>query len=189
MTNALPRRRAGFTLAEIMIVVVMIGLVSAFAVPRLDVARYRSDAAAKLVLGIFQRAARISVQRQHDVVVSLAVARGRLRILEDRNNDRVADEGEPVSWRSLEESYRFATPPGGVAGSADAAVVGATLREVDGMPSITFHRNGSTSTAAEVYLTSPRAAGTDFRAVTVAQATGQLKWFRYSGSAWKEIGK
>lgn len=185
-------RRAGFTLIEILIVVVLIALVAGIAVPKLNVSKFKADAGARLLVSTLQLAERTAVQRQHDVVVSFDYTRNRMRIHEDRNNNRTVNAGEPVRYRSLEEGVRFATPPRNLSGGTSglAAVTGADIRTIDGMPTIIVHRDGSTNTSAEIFVTTPRTVVTDFRGVRLAQATGRLTWWIYNASgSWTEMGR
>ena len=165
-------RRSGFTLIEILIVIVFVSLLSGLAVPKVGLGKFRSDAAARLVVSIAQQAGRLALQRQYDVIVSFDTTRHRVRVVEDQNNNGAVDAGERVTWRTLEERERFATPPTGLTGQVSAPVVGNALDAVDGMPSVTFHRDGSASTDAELYVT-----------------TGRLMWSRYTGSSWTEVGR
>ena len=181
--------RSGMTLLEVLTVMVVIGIIAAIGLPRIDYSRYRADAAVQMVRGTLQQAQRNAIQRQHDIVVSFDVPGRRVRVLEDANNNRQRDGAERALWRPLEEGARFAAPPAGLGGATGAAAVnGPNLRTLDGMPSITFHANGSASTDAQVYVTSARAQESDFRAIQVTQATGRVDWFRRTGSAWRRPG-
>ena len=187
-----PRGRQGFTLIEILIVVVMIALIAGFAVPKLNIAKFKADAGARLLVSTMQLAERTAVQRQHDVVLGFDLTNHRIRIHEDRNNNRALDTGEPVRWRTLEEGIRFQTPPRSLGGGTSglAAVTGSDIRTIDGMPTIIVHRDGSTNTSAELFLTTPRGALGDFRGVRLTQATGRLTWWIYNPSgSWTEMGR
>jgi len=175
--------RDGMTLIELMLVVTIMAIVAGIAIPRLDFIRYRSDAAARGVIGQLQAAQRLAVTRQYDVLVSFDVANRRVRVLEDVNNNGRADAGERAQWRSLQEQTLFSAPTTPVSMSG-GAVVGRDLRTIDGMPTITFRRDGSASGDAEIYLTSPRLRPSDQRAVLVTESTGRAEWMRYNGSGW-----
>ena len=180
---------AGVTLLELLTVLVIVGIVAAFGLPRLDYSRFRADAAARIVRGTLQQAQRNAIQRQHNIVVSVDVAGNRIRTVDDTNNDSRVDAGERVVWRPLEEGARFATPATTLAGATTTtAVVGPNVRAVDGMPTIVFHSNGSASTDVEIYLTTARTAATDFRAVQVTQSTGRVEWFRNNSAGWRRDG-
>lgn len=182
----LPGRRA-FTLVELLIVLTLIAIVAGFAIPRVDTMKYRSDAAARSVVGQLQGAQRTAVTRQYDVLVSFDVTGRRVRVLEDTNHNGRADDGERASWRVLAEGTQFAAPPAAVS-LGGGAVVGRDLRTVDGLPTLVFRRDGSAGGDAEIYLTSPRAKSSDFRAVLVTEATGRAEWLRYTGEHWTRAG-
>ncbi|MDQ3810725.1 MAG: prepilin-type N-terminal cleavage/methylation domain-containing protein [Chloroflexota bacterium] len=180
--RALP---GGFTLIELVMVLVVLGVIVGFAYPRVNIIRFRMDAGARLTRATLQRAQRLAITRQYDVVVSFDLANNRMRLVEDANNNTRVDVGEHVEWRPLEEKARFAVPPVGVNGVVSAAIVGSQLKTVDGMSTVVFHRNGAASTDLEVFLSAGRSNNNDFREVSVAQATGRTEWSRYINSRWK----
>jgi prepilin-type N-terminal cleavage/methylation domain-containing protein len=175
--------RGGFTLIELVIVLVMLGVIAGMLIPRLNLSAYRSDAAAQQVRSVFQTAQRTSLTRQYDVIVSVDTIKGGLRIAEDVNNNGIIEPGEWKFWRPPGEGNRFAVPPVGLsAATVGAAVVGATLKNVNALPSVIFHRDGSASSDAEVYMASTNKDRTDFRAITLTRATGRTELYRLSGT-------
>lgn len=181
-------RPGGFTLLELVIVLAIIGIIAAFAAPRVNFTQYRMDAGVRLLATTLQRAQRLAITRQYDVIVSFDVAGRRMRLLEDADNDGAISAGDRQEWKSLEDGVQFATPSGGLTGPAGDAVVGANLRTVAGMPTLIFRRDGSASTDLEVYVSAGRTNQNDFRAVSVVEATGRTQWFRYIGGQWKPGG-
>jgi hypothetical protein len=133
-----------------------------------------------------QYAQRRSLQQQHDVIVSFDVSMHRIRILEDQDNDGTADAGEPLQWRQLAEHGRFVVPATGVNGSVAAAVIGDNLKTIDGLPSVIFHRSGSASSSAEVYLRVNGKRRDWLRGVTLVRSTGRTAWYKYVGTQWKD---
>jgi prepilin-type N-terminal cleavage/methylation domain-containing protein len=182
------RQMRGYTITELVIVLVIAGVVSAIALPNIDYRRYRADAATHTLRGTLQHAQRLSIVRQYDVIVVFDLDGRRMRIVEDVNNNRVADDGERVIVRPVEEGISFIVPPRGVNGAVSTPIVGENLRMVDSLPSITFHRNGSASSDLELYLSAHSAHGTDIRAVVVTQSTCRAQGQRYLGSGWSEEG-
>jgi prepilin-type N-terminal cleavage/methylation domain-containing protein len=182
------RKMPGYTLVELTIVLVIFGVVSAIALPNIDYRRYRADAATHTLRGTLQHAQRLSIVRQYDVVVVFDLGGRRMRIIEDMNNNRAADSTERVVVRPIEEGITFIVPPKGVNGTVDSPIVGANLRQVDSLPSITFHRNGSASSDLELYLSARSGNGTDIRAVTITQSTGRAEALRFLGSTWSAEG-
>jgi prepilin-type N-terminal cleavage/methylation domain-containing protein len=185
-------RRGGFSLVEIIIVLVMMAVVAGMALPKLNLSQYRADAAAQQVRSVFQTAQRTSLTRQFDVIVSVDTAQFGLRIAEDSSNDGVIQATEWKFWRPTGEGNQFAPAPKGLNTSTVAsAVIGGNLKLVDGMKSVIFHRDGSTSTDAEIYVQSTHKGRTDYRAISVSRATGRTELYRLSGTgstaAWKVV--
>lgn len=172
--------RPGFTLVELVFVVVIIGMVTAFALPRLDLGSYRADAATQAAGAVLRTAQRAALTRQYDVLVSADVSGRRIRLLYDANDDGLQSSGERATWRSLPDNAWFAGPPaGGLTGGATGSLVGPGVRTVDRMPTLVFHRDGSTSGDAEMYLAARVGGHTAWRALQVTQATGRVDWYRY----------
>ena len=182
----------GFTMVEIIIVLVMMAVVAGMAIPRLNLSQFRADAAAQQVRSVFQTAQRTSLTRQYDVIVSVDTAQFGLRIAEDVNNDGSIQVSEWKFWRPTGEGNRFEIPPMGLnAPTVTSSVFGAQLRIVDGMKSVIFHRDGSTSTDAEIYVQSTYKGRTDYRAISVTRATGRTELYRLAGTgaaaAWRVV--
>jgi prepilin-type N-terminal cleavage/methylation domain-containing protein len=175
--TSLPR---GFTLAETMVVLVILAMVITLAIPRMDTSRYRADAVAHIVRTTLQTASRTAITRQHDMVVSFDTLGDRISILYDANNDGVAGTGERITTRGLETGVLFADPsiPGIAGGQVLSAVEGPSIALKNGLPTVTFHRDGSTSSDAQVYVSIAARGPKFYRAVTLIQSTGRVEWYR-----------
>jgi hypothetical protein len=133
-------------------------------------------------------AQRTSLTRQYDVIVSIDTAKGELRIAEDKNNNGTIENGEWKFWRPSGEGNRFDVPPVGINSSTiTTPVVGSQLKNVGQLPSVVFHRDGSTSTDAEVYMSSSYRGRTEFRAIALTRSTGRTELYRMSGSGTSAI--
>ena len=185
-----PRLRwAGFTIPELLTVVVIVGILALIALPSIDPDRQRVDSGMVTIGSTLQAAQLEAVARQHDVVVSLDVPGRRMVILMDANNNGVADGGERVRGVEVERSITFARA------NAPPLAFGAGPVDLptgpDGMPRVVFRRNGSASTAGGIYLTSVKAAAgnpqrtADTRALEIFRATGRVEWWRFDGLTWK----
>ena len=182
------RRRGGYSLAEVLTVIALIGIITAMAVPRIDVSGRQATAAeqaAGLTLTAAQRAA---VARQHDVVVAFDVAAAAMRIHYDADNDGRIDGGELVRHEALGSGAVFgrAGAPAYRIGSGPVSFT----RTQDGKPAVTFHRNGSASEEGGFYVTSARAEAErtprHARVVVVDRATGRPTWATYrTEGGWK----
>src|SRR6185437_1086522 len=128
------RPNRAFTVIELMIVIAIIGIVAAFAYPKVNFTQFRVDAAARTVRVALQNAERLAVTRQYDVVVSFDTTNRRIRVLEDNNNNATVDAGEHVTYASLEDSVHFAVPPTGVSGTASGSIDGSSIRIINNMP-------------------------------------------------------
>jgi prepilin-type N-terminal cleavage/methylation domain-containing protein len=176
----------GFTMIEMVMVLVLIGLLAGFAIPRLNVARMKSDGAARLVRMLIMNAQRTSITRQSNTIVSFDLVNSRIRIVEDYNNNDTLNTGDRVYWRAVEEGVKFLTPPmvRVVGGTATSALQGSDLRTVSSYLSITFRRDGSASSDAEIYFSARANVPTEFRAMTIAPSTGRTDLYRWTGTAW-----
>ncbi|HEX7051063.1 MAG TPA: prepilin-type N-terminal cleavage/methylation domain-containing protein [Longimicrobiales bacterium] len=181
-------RREGFTVLEVLIVMVLIGILIGLARPMVDVDAYRMRATTHSVTTTLLAAQRLAVKRQYDVVVAFDTVHARLRVHEDVDSDGHMDEGEPVRMVELGEGVVFGR------GGAPSRPVGGTAvtfaREQAGVPALAFHRDGSASEHGGFYLTSARAAKSggypaDTRAFEIERSTGRTTWFRYVAASWE----
>jgi prepilin-type N-terminal cleavage/methylation domain-containing protein len=180
--------RPGFTLIEIMIVVSLMAIVSAIALPRLHISGFRADAGMRAVQATLQQAQRSAVVRQTDVMVSFDTAGRRVRIVFDANGNHNYDPGEEIHWRALEDGVRFRTPPSGVQTAGGAPVVGSAIVSRDNYPTVFYHRDGALSSELELFIQSARPDLADFRALHVTQSTGRVRLYQYTGAAWMAAG-
>lgn len=181
--------QAGFTLAETMIVLVISGLMVTLALPRIDTSKYKADAVAQIVRTTLQNAQRNAITRQHDIIVSFDTTSERIRLIWDANNDGQATTGERTSYFGLENGILFSDPSvSGVSGTAiSKPISGSNVVKLDGLPTVTFHRDGSVSSDAEIYISIPARGDKIYRAVTLTQATGRVDWYRLNTSTNKWV--
>lgn len=185
--DSMDRRRPGFSLLEIIIVMLIMSVVAGLAIPKLNLSSTRVEAISQQVRSVFQTSQRTSITRQFDVIISFDTVRSELRIGEDRDNSGTIDvaKGEVRIWRPTgqNEGNIFSAPPKTLAGaSGSVPIVGSTLKSVDGYPSIIFHRDGSASSDAEVYMSNASRGVMQYRMVKLTRSTGRTDMYRYAGT-------
>ena len=182
-------KRCGFTLLELVVVLVIVGVITALAIPRLDLSSYRADASVQGMRTILQQAQRAALEQQYDIYAIFDTAAQAVTIAEDANNDGVIQATEHIRRQTLFENTKYMLPPTGLDGAVTSAVNGSSLGSMDGMPAIVYHRDGATSSSLDVYVGSAADPTTGYRAVRIARATGRTTWFRYVPSrGWVEGG-
>ena len=167
-------------------VVVLIGLIAAFAVPKLDFTRYRLNGATRGVVSLLNRAQRLAVTDQNNVNVLFDAAHSAVILHEDMDNDNVIDNGERSRSYPIGEGAVFGL--GGTLSPRAYSPAPVTFtRRLNGMPEVIFRRDGSASEAGAIYVTSTRSANNaaDTRSIEVIAATGRVEWYRYTGTAWE----
>lgn len=179
-------RSAGFTLVEGLMVIVIIGIVSVLAFPRIDTEAYKVNSAVRGINSALMHAERAAVTLQHDVRVGFDVPGGRLRIHEDRDNDNVVDAEDRVTYVPLEDGVSLAR------GAAPAMGFGAATvnftRSQDALPIIIFRRDGTASENGGFYLNTVRGTAQGVtkhaRAGEVVRSTGRVIWHSYATGSW-----
>ena len=178
-------RPGGFTIVELLMVIALMGLVMAFALPKLDFSAYRINGAVRGASALMARAQRLAVTEQADVNVLFDTAHAAIRIHEDVNNNNAVDPGERVRSYPLGEGVVYGL--GGAPVHTYPSPVSFT-RQLNGMPELIFRRDGSASENGGFYLTTTQAVNAarpgDARAVELTRATGRVDWFRYDGTQW-----
>jgi type II secretory pathway pseudopilin PulG len=174
-------------LVELIVVMMLIGIVAGIVAPLLRPEKFQLDAAVVVVASTLTAQQRNSVMRQHNIVIAVDSAAGWLRVHYDLDNDGTIDAGEQTQVVELDEGVTFgraATPARPLSGQTVSLVA-----SQDGLPALTFRRNGSASEEAIVYVTSVRAGTTptyveDARAIEIERATGRVRCYSYNSQAW-----
>lgn len=172
-----------------MVVVVISGLMIAMAIPRIDTTKWRADAIATIVRTTLQYAQRQAITRQHDMVVSFDTTGERIRTFWDADNSGTITGSERVTWRGLDVGILFTDPAvKGLSGTTITnPVSGQQITTLSGYPTVTFHRDGSVSTDAEIYIKVAAHGPPWYRAIRLTQATGRVDWYRLNVSTSKWV--
>jgi prepilin-type N-terminal cleavage/methylation domain-containing protein len=182
-----PNPGAGFTLVELVYVLLIVALLAGLAIPRIDVARFRMDTTVNEVATTLMAAQRAAVLRGHDMVVSFDETNRWLMIHVDANNDGLIQSGENRKVVELGEGVSFGLQAAPQIRNGTVPFDFQARR--GGQPIMTFHRNGSASEMGILYLTSLGGGGSraeNARAVEVIRSTGRVKCWSYKTGEWKE---
>ncbi len=185
------RGRAGFTLVELVTTIVIMGIILALAIPRLNLDGYKVSAAVRGVTAGLSYAQRLAVSLQSDVRVGFDGANRRLRIHEDTNDDGIINNNERVTYINLDEGVTFGrgaapaiTYSNGVAGPLTFNFV----QTQAGLPVVIFRRDGTASENGGFYLNTIKsmAAGVtgSVRAGEIIRSSGRIIWYSYATGAW-----
>lgn len=192
------RGRRGYTLVEMLIVVTMIAIITAFAMPHIDYQAYRQDAAVRGVRGALQQAQAYAVSSQHNVFVDVDQPKGVLYVVYDYNDNLTWDSGnnEHVLAVPLQDGVVIAQPtvvlPSvgaptagiGMTTPATVTVTGKTSSQLG----FVYRADGAVSTDVQIYLNSKRHAVRDWRALNVTPATGRVDWYKLVNGVWVKGG-
>ncbi len=180
--------RAGFTIFELLIVMVIAAIVATIVVPSINYTNMRVSSSARQIDMAMLSAQRLAVLRQYSVVVAFDTVQRQVRVHEDSNSNGAMDTNERLTYHQLEDGVVFGR------GGAPAYTIGASgisfVKRQAGVPAVTFTRSGSAGEMGGLYLTSQRAATTgafapETRAITVNRGTGRVTLHTYTGSEWK----
>ena len=182
-TGARWHRTAGYTLLEVLIVMVMIATLVVIARPRLNAPRYRADAAIQMFRNALTQAQRTALINQYDIIVIIDTVHQSLTVSEDANNDGMIESGEHSLTYPLTDGIRFVVPPTGLDSAVSTPVVGSQLGSIGALPTLTFRRDGAATSDLQLYIATPAAPGRIYRALELIQSTGRSDWYLYNATA------
>lgn len=173
---------------ELVTTMCIMGVVALMAVPKIDLSRMRSDAALRQLMTVFVQAQRTALTKQYNVIVSIDVPNGRVRLVEDKNNSGTYDTGDRMVWVALDATVKFTTSPAALDGLSGTATAFTKPKTLDGYPSLIFRRNGAASSDAAFFVSSKPSDAGAARAVSVTQSTGRADGYKYSSTGWVRAG-
>jgi len=180
--HAFARRRAGFTLLELLVTLAVLGLVLAISIPGLLAVRQRRllEGSGEQMTTFMQRARFLAIQRNRAQRVVPDLTRGVLFL--DADADGVLDDSERFDGvAELLRGVHFGGPPGDSAAVVDFTLSGGSRIAV-------FRPDGAVVDGGAFRLAD--AEGDDFLEVRVVEpASGLTRLRKWDGSAWKERGQ
>lgn len=185
------RHRRGYTLIEMMIVITLIAIVTATAMPHIDYQAGRQDGAARAVRGALQQAQAYAVSSQHEVWVVVDAGKNRVIAVQDPSDSNQyvttdhywsipMQEGAKLGLGAVSPLPGDAAPTLGVAITTPATIAPGALSSVT--TGFVFRADGAVSSNAQIYITSLRGQARDSRAIDVTQATGRVDLYKYNAT-------
>lgn len=185
------QNRNGITIIELILVMSLIGILTSIAAPAMRAERFQMDSSVLLLASTLTAQQRNAVMRQHNIVLAFDTASNGVRIHYDLDNDNSIDAGENIKLVELDDASGFArgSTPARSMSSASISLSGTQ----DGMPALTFRRNGSSSEEAIIYLTSRRwivGGGSEYeddgRAIEIERATARVRCYSHQSGDWRQ---
>lgn len=175
MSDFLRSPRRGQSFIGLLVMLLVLSLLTAFAATKFDLTRYRSDAMARHVTLVFVSASRAARQQRHVVLVQVDSTGKRLGTMHDLNGNGRHDPAEPVSWTALDAATDILDPPLRLPeGDASSNNSG----------SVAFRPVGGAANDFVLYLTSDPGTPTAWRAVEVSRRSGLVQLWRFDGRRW-----
>ena len=188
------KHRRGYTLIEMMIVVTLIAIVTATAMPHIDYQAYRQDAAARTLKSAMQGAQAYAVSSQHNVFVDIDQPHALLYVVYDYNDNLQWDQSnsEHLIAVPLQDGVTIAQPPSALPGvgtptagigmttPGTVAVAGKTTSTIG----FTYRGDAAVSTDVQIYLNSKRGLSRDWRAISIIPSTGRVDWYKLVNNVW-----
>jgi len=183
------RPRAGFSLVELLMIMLVMGILMTIMVPRIDLGRSLMNSGVMEVQSAVAVSRGKAIVQQHDLVITFDVPGRRLYVLHDANNNGLKDTEEQRVTVQLGDRVTFGRG-GAEALNGVSEAISFTKRSED-LPALKFHRNGAASEEGIVYLTSVREADIggfpqDSRALVIERSTGRVHCYSYHTLTWSE---
>lgn len=189
------RPRSGWTLIEMAMVVALVAIVAGFMLSNIDFARFRLDAATRVVQNQMIAAQASAVQRNRPVILSFMYNQAQFRLVVDLNSNGRWDEDDEVRiWRTLSDGAKFVIPPTTIDGATPYYATGPGLTFINATgqtatcsscPTFTLFPNGSSSGDVVVYLGTTSSRQSDYRAIQIYGSTSKVHiWRMNSDGAW-----
>lgn len=178
----------GFSVVELLLVVTLMGILAAFAMPKMRVESSQVDTAVRTVGMSILVAQREASSRQHNVLLVFDTTAHTVNTIWDKNNNMAIDYAEKTRPFLLPERVVLGRPSGVAALGTATDGVPITLKSGT-KPMLVLQRNGSVDRSVTFYFTTKQsmagASSKEVRALVIARATARPEWYAWTGTAWR----
>jgi Tfp pilus assembly protein FimT len=180
--RSLVRDRRGYSIGELLWVIVILSIVAGLAIPRLDWMKYRVSGESRNISLQVTYAQRLAVSLQHNVQVTIDHAGRRLIVDEDKNNDGAFTSNERRRVIQLDDGVNFER------NSAPDLPSPAPTTE---LYTIIYRRDGSSDQSGIIFMNTLRGVNmgnnNDARALEITRATGRASVYSYATGSWVKV--
>jgi prepilin-type N-terminal cleavage/methylation domain-containing protein len=168
--------RRGITLIEMLVVIILVGILTAITAAKLDWTRYQAESVGRILVADLSQAQRTAVSLQSNVRVTVLSA-SLIQIHEDANNNNAVDGNERVIQRAIE--------PGFALGKGSMSSLPAPADPTE-LTTVTFRRDGTASRSGSIYVSNGTTTSPCkyCRAVAITRATGRVVSYSHARGSW-----
>jgi prepilin-type N-terminal cleavage/methylation domain-containing protein len=183
------KRRAGFTFAELMIAIAILGIVAAIAIPQLSeyLPRSRVNGAARELFTELQVSKMRAISENNNYVITFNTSNNTFKIHDDDNSNGTEDTGESVKTVDIEERY-----PGigygyitGTYNTSGSALISKPVTFSGTPPSLTFKPTGLSKAGAAYLIPTAETSEKDRQRAITSAITGRVRLYRHTGTEWE----
>lgn len=183
------KREAGFTFAELMITIAIVGILAAIAIPQLSeyLPRSRVNGAARDLFTELQVSKMKAISENNNYVITFNTSNNTYKIHDDDNSNGMEDTGESIKTVDIEERYP-GTGYGYITGTyntSGSALISKPVTFSGTPPTLTFKPTGLAKAGAVYLIPIAETSEKDRqRAITVTMI-GRVRLYRHTGTEWE----
>jgi prepilin-type N-terminal cleavage/methylation domain-containing protein len=179
------RSKQGFTLIEVMIVIVIIGILSSVAIPNYSrwKEKYEINGETKKVYFDLLLAHSTAISNNHKVLVTFDSVNHSYKVHKDINNNAVEEAGEDIKIVKLNDEDRVQFNFNAGVSDVDGNPVLKPISFASNVNTITFNSRGQASTSGSIFLIHKNDIGLSnnrLRSINIIKSTGSIESYEFT---------